>query len=145
MKCRIRDGDTCVRCKLSGLQCVFVPRANASACLVPSSLSLTNPLPAETANDLLRRVKAIEEHLGLSSCASPDGELVLTPGDGPLDEGSAMSPLWQAAARLQKSIEGPTKAYLWQRSTIRELWQAYGPRNHTTVLKLIQFPGSTLI
>lgn len=86
MKCRIDSGNTCRRCERAGLPCIFVPRANASAFMVPASMPLAEMASYDVTRDILRRVKIIEDHLGLPDVGKVDeaeAKPVLTRHDNP--------------------------------------------------------------
>lgn len=135
MKCRIDDGKTCRRCRRAGLRCVFVPRANACAVMLPGSLSAADFAPSDIASDLLQRVKIIEEHLGLSRYVPFQEEAVeVGPGGEILEEDDDMSALWDAASRLEKAVPRHHDARLWNRVTLKHLWQAYAISLYRTIL-----------
>ena len=118
-------GDACRRCRRAGLSCVFVPRANAAG----PWKATPDALPGQLGLHLLQRVKAIEDHLGLSSDvdAQQDG------AQGVLDQEDLESseqdrifdPLWQAAACLEKCNLGPHNPQLWQRPMLKHLFHTF--------------------
>ncbi|KAJ3496928.1 hypothetical protein NLG97_g2298 [Lecanicillium saksenae] len=134
MKCRIDSGNTCRRCERAGLPCIFVPRANASAFMVPASMPLAEMASYDVTRDILRRVKIIEDHLGLPSSGKADeveAKPVITPvshdapvqaensGDGQLQH------LWDAVASLERCTTGPRDTVLWNQNIIQYLWQTF--------------------
>ncbi|PMB63598.1 hypothetical protein BM221_010579 [Beauveria bassiana] len=135
MKCRIDSGSTCRRCERAGLPCIFVPRANASAVMVPASMPLAEMASYDVTRDILRRVKVIEDHLGLAGAERADElsakPLLATPmsQDAPVQPDSAgegqLQRLWDAVASLERCTTGPRDAVLWNKNIIRYLWQTY--------------------
>lgn len=132
MKCRMDSGNTCRRCERAGLPCIFVPRANASAFMVPASMPLAEMASYDVTRDILRRVKIIEDHLGLAtagktedvdakSAATPSEEPPAepdTPGDGQLQH------IWDAVASLERCTTGHRDPVLWNKGIIKYLWQS---------------------
>ena len=124
MKCRIDHGNTCRRCHRSGVPCVFVPRANAAG--LPVSLSLLDPSQAEINKTVLRRLKLLEDYLGLPagddypdvdpSLAPLDDDDMDSPAEGPLGA------LWSASAALEKISPRSVDAVVWRKGTVRQLW-----------------------
>ncbi|KAM3553420.1 hypothetical protein MY1884_006682 [Beauveria asiatica] len=136
MKCRIDSGSTCRRCERAGLPCIFVPRANASAVMMPASMPLAEMASYDVTRDILRRVKAIEDHLGLAAAERPDElisakPLLATPTsqDAPLASDSSgegqIQRLWDAVASLERCTTGPRDPVLWDKNIIRYLWQTF--------------------
>ncbi|KAJ6781653.1 hypothetical protein PWT90_01403 [Aphanocladium album] len=132
MKCRIDSGNTCRRCERAGLPCIFVPRANASAFMVPASMPLAEMASYDVTRDILRRVKIIEDHLGLPSSGKVDeveAKPVITPvshdapsqADAPA--GGQLQHLWDAVASLERCTTGARDAVLWNKNIIQYLWQ----------------------
>lgn len=133
MKCRIDTGDTCRRCQRAGLPCIFVPRANASALMVPASFPLSGYQSPDVTRDILLRVKAIEDHLGLN-LGSNDGtpsylgqqEAKREDAVEPWHDDEPLDKLWEVSAVLERCSPGSPDAALWKRSTIRHLWKTCG-------------------
>lgn len=134
MKCRIDSGNTCRRCERAGLPCIFVPRANASAFMVPASMPLAEMASYDVTRDILRRVKIIEDHLGLPDVGKVDeaeAKPVLTPTtqDAPIQPNTPargqLQHLWDAVASLERCIIGPRDAVLWNKGIIQYLWETY--------------------
>ncbi|KAJ6436912.1 fungal transcriptional regulatory protein [Purpureocillium lavendulum] len=114
----------------AGLPCIFVPRANAPAFVVPASMPLDELTgSSEVTKDLLRRVQAIEDHLGLSvtEVGHRVAHEVICDKTQPLDQDAAFASLWEAAACLERCTPGPRDAALWARSRVKYLWQTFGP------------------
>ncbi|CAK7222208.1 hypothetical protein SCUCBS95973_004764 [Sporothrix curviconia] len=72
MRCVPSDDDphTCRRCQRTDVPCVFVPRANAAT--LPNSIAALaaaaeGPVDARFKTDVLRRLRAVEEYLGLGA------------------------------------------------------------------------------
>ncbi|CAJ2508925.1 Uu.00g139510.m01.CDS01 [Anthostomella pinea] len=130
MKCRLDSGNTCRRCQRSGVQCIFLPRANAAT--LPESLVDFSQI--ELNGDILRRLRAIETHLGLTGNGpeSPVEEQTHHGFDGSLTIASpeeiALSSLWEAVGCLEKISVPLTKPSIWRRSTIKHLWLAFHDR-----------------
>ncbi|OAA53350.1 Zn(2)-C6 fungal-type DNA-binding domain protein [Cordyceps fumosorosea ARSEF 2679] len=138
MKCRIDSGSTCRRCERAGLPCIFVPRANASAFMVPASMPLAEMASYDVTRDILRRVKVIEEHLGLPVTGRVLDEAEVKPAPTPSTtqdapvllpdmsaSGSHLQHLWDAVAKLERCTAGPRDAAIWDRNTIQYLWQTF--------------------
>ena len=122
MKCRIDTGTTCRRCQRAGLPCIFVPRANASAVLAPSSLPLTEVPSLDAVTDIMRRVQLIEDHLGLSSTESQSQEKgTFTIDSQTYDE--SLGHIWKPLGCLDRCAPAPRQEILWRRSTIKYLWE----------------------
>lgn len=130
MKCIIEQGSTCRRCRRGGLPCVFVPRANAAGVWRPSlnPRTVSESLAGDLGVYLLQRVKAIEDHLGLSSTSDgqevTNGSLDVDDGE-PAEEDPRMEPLWRAAAPLERATVGLTGSHLWRRSKVKHLFQTF--------------------
>lgn len=127
MKCRIDSGNTCRRCQRSGLPCIFVPRANASAFMVPASLAQADLTPSEVTRDLMRRVKAIEDHLGWAGQQPKLQESPLEAAETVdiLDCDGTLGKLWESLGSLERTVPGPRDPSVWKRSTVKYLWQTY--------------------
>ncbi|UNI22264.1 hypothetical protein JDV02_008167 [Purpureocillium takamizusanense] len=131
MKCRLDNGTTCRRCQRAGLPCIFVPRANASAFMVPASLPLAELTgSSEVTKDLLRRVQAIEDHLGLpvTEIGQRISHEVASDKSHSNDQDVAFASLWEAVACLERCTPGPRDAALWSRSRVKYLWQTFHDR-----------------
>lgn len=102
--------------------------------MVPASIPLAEMASYDVTRDILRRVKIIEDHLGLPSVGKVDEvetKPVISPttqdapvqldnlGDGQLQH------LWDAVASLERCTAGPRDAVLWNKSIIQYLWQTY--------------------
>ncbi|OAQ65529.1 fungal transcriptional regulatory protein [Pochonia chlamydosporia 170] len=94
--------------------------------MVPASLPLGELQSSDVTRDLLQRVKAIEDHLGLSSVPKqvsqePKVGEIVEPwyDDEPLDK------LWEASAVLERCVPGPRDGPHWRRSNIRHLWKTF--------------------
>ena len=99
--------------------------------MVPALLPLAELTgPSEVTKDLLRRVRAIEDHLGLSltEVGHRVAHEVACDKTQPLDQDAAFASLWDAAACLERCTPGPRDAALWARSRVKYLWQTYGPQ-----------------
>lgn len=76
---------SCRRCFRSAVPCVFVPRANAAINVatlstlssLSSTLTSTEPVDARFKRDVLRRLRAVEEYLGLES-SPPEAETAVS-------------------------------------------------------------------
>ncbi len=129
MKCRIDSGNTCRRCDRAGLPCIFIPRANASAFMVPASLPLAEMASYDVTRDILRRVKAIEDHLGLHEDVKSTEAHSAAPYTGePIDKNSADDlagpwSLWRSTACLERCAPTSHDPALWKKSTVRHLFQ----------------------
>lgn len=129
MKCRIDSGNTCRRCDRAGLPCIFVPRANASAFMVPASLPLAEMASYDVTRDILRRVKTIEEHLGLhNDNKGTEAQARVSYLSEPIDrdiekESSASWSLLRTTACLERCAPGLHNPALWKRDTVSHLFQ----------------------
>jgi hypothetical protein len=127
MKCRIDSGNTCRRCERAGLPCIFVPRANASAFMVPASLPLAEMASYDVTRDILRRVKAIEDHIGIhdtekASAAPPAAECAIEVLDKVRVKDGTWS-LWKTLASLEDCAMSSHNRALWTKSTVENLFQ----------------------
>ncbi|KAG6019695.1 hypothetical protein E4U40_006759 [Claviceps sp. LM458 group G5] len=128
MRCKIDSGSTCRRCQRLGLPCIFVPRANAPALLVPASLPLSAYQPHDVMNDVLQRVKTIEDHLGLNSPPSQSNLGLEANIDEPMEpwhDDEPLDKLWEVSAIIERCAVGHRDAPLWKRSIIRHLWKTF--------------------
>ncbi|KAJ5215008.1 fungal transcriptional regulatory protein [Penicillium chermesinum] len=129
MRCRIENGKICRRCKRAGLPCVFVPRANAARGWTSSELeSLKAPsLSPNTMFDILRRVKTIEEYIGIENeqAAGTTAEDFESSSARPeeLEDDQTLEPLWRATAQLEASAPTRSRGSLWHRNMIKHLFQ----------------------
>lgn len=124
MKCVIEDGDCeCRRCRRSGLPCIFVPRANAAT--LPENV--TGLKEGDFKIDVLRRLKIIEETLGLSEHSKTPTESVNpndieSDDDYVSDEFNSLGALWDAAVVLQSSAPNSVPSSIWRKRTVKDLW-----------------------
>lgn len=123
MKCIIEDNNVCRRCRRSGLPCIFIPRANA-ATLPESVMALQED---DFKKDVLRRLKIIEDTLGLSAASAPFVESAAPHGGS--DNGEDLSPefsslgaLWDAVVVLQRSAPSSVPTSIWRKSMVKVLW-----------------------
>lgn len=124
MKCIIEGNDSCRRCRRSGLPCIFVPRANAAT--LPDSVAAFTDADFKT--DVLRRLKVLEDTLGISipelassqSTNLDDGELC--DGEELSADFSSLGALWEAAEVLQTSAPSSVPRSIWYKGTVKELW-----------------------
>ncbi|KAL3446973.1 hypothetical protein BJX65DRAFT_107310 [Aspergillus insuetus] len=129
MKCVIENNETCRRCRRSGLPCVFVPRANA-ATLPESVMALQD---SDFKRDVLNRLRAIEEKIGLSPAANPASECPEEPeiendGGDTSSESDGLGTLWEAVAVLQRSAPSGVPPVIWRKATVKELWSSFHDR-----------------
>jgi hypothetical protein len=124
MKCIIEDSSIdCRRCLRSGLPCIFVPRANAAT--VPDVvLGLQE---GDFKADVLRRLKVIEDTLGLADEAPKMSTESVVVDDVESDEGedlysAGLGALWDAAVVLQSSAPSSVPQSIWRKSTVKDLW-----------------------
>lgn len=126
MKCIVEDNhESCRRCQSSGLPCVFVARANAAS--LPEHILTHVGTDENFKEDVLCRIKVIEEYLGLpsTSSAGAPSEIAARMEDGGeqmVPEHSGLSALSGAASALEKSAPRPAPPLIWSRSTIEQLW-----------------------
>jgi hypothetical protein len=123
MKCIIADStDTCRRCQRSGLPCVFLPRANAAT--LPNDV-LSGLNDGNFKEDVLHRLKVIEDYLGMSALgeAELDGRAEDNDEEFSPDYRS-LSGLWEAAEVLEKSAPSSVPPSIWCKSTVKELWSS---------------------
>lgn len=130
MKCIAGTGNTCRRCQRSGVPCIFVPRANAAG--LPSSWPGMNPANVDFNQSVLRRLKVIEDYLGLDGTDEHTEENTVTavegvsPANSPNDA-AALGRLWGAVACLEKICAGSVNPAIWKQSTVKHLWSTYVP------------------
>lgn len=124
MKCIIEGNDSCRRCRRSGLPCIFVPRANA-ATLPESVAGFTD---ADFKTDVLRRLRVLEDSLGISALEVPSSQSTSL-DDGGLRhdeehsaEFSSLGALWEATEILQSSAPSSVPRSIWHKGIIKELW-----------------------
>ncbi|KAI0475260.1 hypothetical protein GGR56DRAFT_666352 [Xylariaceae sp. FL0804] len=129
MKCRLDNGTICRRCQRSGVQCIFLPRANAAT--IPDSL--VDMSQVDFNGDVLRRLNTIETHLGLMGREAPGEEPVhhpmpdvRSPEESPEDV--VLRPLWEAVSCLEKICPLSTTPAIWRRRTIKHLWLTFHDR-----------------
>ncbi|EED21458.1 conserved hypothetical protein [Talaromyces stipitatus ATCC 10500] len=132
MKCIAEDNsDGCRRCRRSGLPCIFVPRANAA------TLPEFNTRASESGfkTDVLRRLKIIEDTLGLSEAHNAPSEHIdcgdcegSDDDEGYPDEFNSLHALWDAVVILQSSAPGFVPRSIWRRHTVRDLWLSFHDR-----------------
>lgn len=128
MRCLVEQDETCRRCKRANLQCVFVPRANAAGLWKPTfggSPETIETEPSGMVMNILRRVKAIEDYIGLSSCSSPqqDTETDAAQSLEVSEQDKLFEPLWRAAACLERCRPGQPGEILWRRDLVKHLFQ----------------------
>lgn len=129
MKCLFEDSsDKCRRCHRSGLPCIFVPRANAAS--LPELK--TGATDNEFKRDVQRRLRIIEETLGLSEPQVSAYDAVDTAGGEECDEEEEhseefnnLSALWDATVILQNSAPSHVPPSVWRKRTVRDLWLSY--------------------
>ncbi|KAL2869644.1 uncharacterized protein BJX67DRAFT_370833 [Aspergillus lucknowensis] len=128
MKCVIENNETCRRCRRSGLPCIFVPRANA-ATLPENVMALQD---SDFKRDVLNRLRAIEEKIGLSPAADQTSEPISEPRgerEGDISsESDSLKTLWEAVAVLKRSAPSSVPPIIWRRGTVKELWSAFHDR-----------------
>lgn len=129
MKCRIDSGNSCRRCERAGLPCIFVPRANASAFMVPASLPLTEMASYDVTRDILRRVKAIEDHVGIHDAgkvgAAPSAPEYANEVPEKTRAKDSTWNLWEILAPLEDCAMPSYSRALWTKGTVEELFQTY--------------------
>ncbi|KAF4447197.1 hypothetical protein F53441_9244 [Fusarium austroafricanum] len=125
MKCVLQgSNETCRRCRRAGLPCVFVPRANAAQ--LPT---VSGTLDLDFKNNVLSRLKIVEERLGL--VGEGDMDLGVTSIFHDMTEQSPEptpeGPLWNAVLLLQRCSPS-VPSTIWQRDTVESLWSAFHDR-----------------
>ncbi|KAH7007230.1 hypothetical protein EDB80DRAFT_456041 [Ilyonectria destructans] len=147
MKCRIDSGPSCRRCLGSGVPCVFVPRANAASYNLCDDTTSTVPLPISQPNAqlpapdnaVLRRLKRIEDHIGLpdidDEIIADASESITLDSQGPQDP--SLGPLWPAIQVLKSSCSTNTTKEIWTEPLIKRLWLTF----HDTMLGLHFLPS----
>ncbi|CRG84304.1 hypothetical protein PISL3812_01605 [Talaromyces islandicus] len=130
MKCIIEGNESCRRCRRSGLPCIFVPRANAAT--LPCSV--TGSTDADFKTDVLRRLRVLEDTLGISISEVASSQSTSL-DDGGLGHGeelsadlSGLGALWEAAEVLQSSAPSSVPQSIWLKGTIKELWLSFHDR-----------------
>ncbi|KAL3456417.1 hypothetical protein BJX64DRAFT_41165 [Aspergillus heterothallicus] len=129
MKCVIESSETCRRCRRAGLPCVFVPRANAAT--LPDGVFANED--SDFKRDVLNRLRAIEERIGLSAASGQHSESLpeLTTENDQQDtptESDGLGRLWEAVALLQRSAASSVPALIWRKGTVKELWSSFHDR-----------------
>ncbi|ERT00489.1 uncharacterized protein SPSK_08720 [Sporothrix schenckii 1099-18] len=161
MRCVPSDDDprTCRRCQRTAVPCTFVPRANAAVLpsqpLMPSMSppTATGSLDGPFKSDVLRRLRAVEEYLGLGSLstAATAGPVDAAPPvegaeghdaaangvDSDMDDEdvsdlpptyASLGALWQAVGVLRATAPASTPRRLWTKRTVGALWLAFHDR-----------------
>lgn len=117
MKCRLEGNKICKRCRQSGVQCVFVPRANAAR--TPSTSSSTSAT-------VLQRLAHIETLLGINeSTVDADTERVDSEDEIRENDGQNVVPQdarYRAVEDLRRLVPGCANAVIWRHDLVRELW-----------------------
>ncbi|KAH7311447.1 hypothetical protein B0I35DRAFT_438100 [Stachybotrys elegans] len=147
MKCRIDDGrSACRRCSRTGVQCIFVPRANAAswnldlAVLASSELRINSEAQQHINNAVLRRLKRLEDHLGLAdidelflagACHTSSG-----PENEPVED-PALKTLSFSIQALKACCSSSTNPEIWADSLVLRLWSMF----HETMLGLHFLPS----
>ncbi|KAI1846127.1 hypothetical protein JX265_010504 [Neoarthrinium moseri] len=125
MKCISDNGSKCRRCQRNDVACIYVPRANA-AVLPGTSIDLAN---AGSFNDVLQRLKTIEEYLGFTRSQEPEQMDTGLASDESSDEAepasSALAILWTALEPLKRLCPKPSGSNIWRRSTVKHLWSTF--------------------
>ncbi|PWY90978.1 hypothetical protein BO70DRAFT_368173 [Aspergillus heteromorphus CBS 117.55] len=122
MKCVMEDTDRCRRCRRSGLPCVFVPRANAAT--LPDVMR--NWSEDEFKGDVLRRLRIIEERMGLAAVV--DDQVVSPAFQTDEPEFSSLGALWDAVVVLQRTAPSTLPRSIWRKSTVKDLWLSFHDR-----------------
>ncbi|KAG5788685.1 hypothetical protein H9Q69_012241 [Fusarium xylarioides] len=125
MKCVLQgSSEACRRCRRAGLPCVFVPRANAAQ--LPS---LSGTLDLDFKNNVLSRLKVVEERLSIVSDGDMDfGAVGMFSGvSDQSPEPTPDGPLWNAIVLLQRCSPAVPSS-IWQRDTIESLWSSFHDR-----------------
>ncbi|EWG44786.1 hypothetical protein FVEG_05776 [Fusarium verticillioides 7600] len=125
MKCVLQgSSEACRRCRRAGLPCVFVPRANAAQ--LPS---LSGTLDLDFKNNVLSRLKVVEERLSIVADSEMDfGAVGMFSGVSEQSpEPTPDGPLWSAIVLLQRCSPGVPSS-IWQRDTIESLWSSFHDR-----------------
>ncbi|KAF4945972.1 hypothetical protein FGADI_11545 [Fusarium gaditjirri] len=125
MKCVLQgSSEACRRCRRAGLPCVFVPRANAAQ--LPS---LSGTLDLDFKNNVLSRLKIVEERLSIVADADMDfGTVGMFSGVSEQSpEPTPDGPLWNAIVLLQRCSPAVPPS-IWQRDTIESLWSSFHDR-----------------
>ena len=127
MKCTIEDNsDSCRRCQRSGLPCVFVPRANAAS--LPESIWAHVGAGSNVRGDVLRRLKVIEDYLGLPASGSVVASNEAAAGveedsdEQTLTEYAGLGPLWDSATVLKRNAPASLPPAIWSRNIVEQLW-----------------------
>jgi hypothetical protein len=118
MKCIVQgNSESCRRCRRAGLPCVFVPRANAAQLPLVSE-----PLDLEFKNNILSRLKIVEDRLGLVGDNSMSFEMFA--GAQEQSPEPTNEPLWNAILQLQRCSPSLPSS-IWRRDTVESLWSSY--------------------
>ncbi|KAL6924017.1 hypothetical protein ACHAPO_006555 [Fusarium lateritium] len=121
MKCIVQgNSESCRRCRRAGLPCVFVPRANAAQLPLVSE-----PLDSEFKNNVLSRLKIVEERLGL--LGDNNMSLEMFAGVQELSPDPTNEPLWNAILQLQR-CSSDLPSTIWHRDTVESLWSSFHDR-----------------
>lgn len=146
MKCRLDNGSTCRRCSRAGVPCIFVPRANAAGLPAPVSVVVERARDAMS-SDILQRLKAIEDHLGFGFGGSSSDAATVSPAfDGDEDDGdsNSLATLWAALRVLRRCGPPSVNPVIWQRNTVKYLWQTRVALGEYAELKLTSIADSTI-
>jgi hypothetical protein len=81
--------------------------------------------------DVLSRLQAIEERIGLTQTAVPTSGCTQEPegeNDGrdasPESESDGLETLWEAVAVLQRSAPNNVPPVVWRKGTVKDLWSS---------------------
>ncbi|PWY81640.1 hypothetical protein BO94DRAFT_558070 [Aspergillus sclerotioniger CBS 115572] len=124
MKCVIESNDTCRRCRRSGLPCIFVPRANAAT--LPDGIMATRD--GDFKDDVLRRLRIIEDRLGLSGASRPAVESPPSHNEDISPDFSGLGALWDAVVILERTAPSWIPGSVWRKSTVKGLWLSFHDR-----------------
>lgn len=87
----------------------------------------------DVTRDILRRVKVIEDHLGLAGASKLDEAeakpIISPPDDAPAPSetpgDTQLQHLWDAVSCLERCTTGHRDPVLWNKNVIKYLWQSY--------------------
>ncbi|KAJ5747911.1 uncharacterized protein N7511_009607 [Penicillium nucicola] len=129
MKCEVSGSPPCRRCKQNQVQCVFKPRANASA--IHGLIELQQDanlafLPGIAEHQsILNRLARVEAALGISE--REDDEVASSHGKSPEEEvdSAPLQGVWKAVAQLRIMTRSSSDESVWSQPIVKQLWSSF--------------------
>ncbi|KAI5460653.1 hypothetical protein BGZ63DRAFT_249570 [Mariannaea sp. PMI_226] len=148
IKCRVDHGvPSCRRCTQVGVQCVFLPRANATTLNISNSRPTADPAIVEPEvqsfdSQVLWRLKRIEDHVGLpdiddANVQSRSHKQPLIDADADITDDATIKPLSDSIRALKSTCCGHASDKIWDASLIKQLWTTF----HDTMFEFHFLPA----